>query len=191
MKRRSFLGAVAGVVPALGIHDYLAHAALSQTPATPPTGDLHVVGVGEDRLGQPHNLPWSSMTFKVTSSETAGRLLMLEHMHLKPGGPPLHMHLNQEEWFYVMEGEVAFQVGEQRLRLKAGESVLAPRRAPHTFSLMGPELGRMLIAFSPAGKMEQYFRDAGKPREAGISEADYWRRYEMELIGPSPFAVSA
>lgn len=191
MKRRSFLGAVAGVVPALGIHDYLAHAALAQVPATPPTSNLHVVHEGEDRLGELHHLPWSSMTFKVTSSETAGGLLMLEHMHLKPGGPPLHMHLNQEEWFYVMEGEVAFQVGEQRLRLKAGESVLAPRRVPHTFSLLGPGLGRLLIAFCPAGKMEQYFRDAPKPRQAGISEAEFFRRYDMELIGPSPFARSA
>ena len=73
------------------------------------------------------------------------------------GGPPLHLHFDQEEWFYVMEGEVAFQVGEQRVHLRGGESVLAPRRVPHTFSSVAATPSRLLIAFSPAGKMEQYF----------------------------------
>jgi quercetin dioxygenase-like cupin family protein len=104
-----------------------------------------------------------------------------------PGGPSLHLHLNQEEWFYVMEGEVAFQVGEQRLHLHAGESVLAPRLVPHTFSSVSPTApSRMMIAFCPAGKMEQYFRDGeAKPEAAGSSE--FMRRYDMQLIGPSPF----
>ena len=74
-------------------------------------------------------------------------------------GPALHLHLSQEEWFYVMEGEVRFQVGDQRLQLGPGESVLAPRRIPHTFSATGSP-AHMLIAFTPADKMEQYFIDA-------------------------------
>src|SRR5216683_639611 len=82
-----------------------------------------------------------------------------------PSPAPLHLHLNQEEWFYVMEGEVAFQVGEQRVHLHPGDSVLAPRRVPHTFSSVGPAPARMIIAFSPAGKMEQYFRDAETARQ--------------------------
>ena len=74
-------------------------------------------------------------------------------------GPALHLHLSQEEWFYVMEGEVRFQVGERRMRLGPGESILAPRRIPHTFSAFGSP-AHMLIAFTPADKMEQYFIDA-------------------------------
>lgn len=77
------------------------------------------------------------------------------------------------------------QAGDQRLQLHAGESVLAPRAVPHTFSLVG-EPGRLLIAFSPAGKMEQYFRDAEAHRELAGS-AEFMRRYDMEWIGPSPF----
>lgn len=110
----------------------------------------------------------------------------MEHRNLTPGGPALHLHLSQEEWFYVMEGEVAFQVGEQRLHLKAGESVLAPRRVPHTFSAVGETPGRMLIAFCPAGKMEQYFRDA-EIAKAASAQPEFMRRYGMEMIGPSPF----
>ena len=102
------------------------------------------------------------------------------------GWPPLHLNLNQEEWFYVIEGQVVFQVGEQRLQMHAGESLLAPRRVPHTFSSVGEALGRMLIAFCPAGKMEQYSRDAENDKTSA-GNASFMRRYEMELVGPSPF----
>jgi mannose-6-phosphate isomerase-like protein (cupin superfamily) len=190
MQRRSFLKAAASVVPAAGLHDLIAAQAIARVPASPSANALHVVGAGEDRFGQHHSMGFSSMLFKVSTTETAGGLFVIEHTHLTPGGgPPLHLHLNQEEWFYVMEGEVAFQVGEQRLRLRPGESALAPRRVPHTFSPVAATPSRMLIAFCPAGKMEQYFHDA---ETAGPSkfDADFMRRYDMELIGPSPFRKS-
>ena len=116
-------------------------------------------------------------------------LFLVEHSHLTPGGPPLHLHLSQEEWFYVMEGSVAFQVGEQRIKLNAGESVLAPRRVAHTFSAVGGP-ARMMIAFCPAGKMESYFRDTERLKSPPEDIATFFRRYEMEYVGPSPFRPS-
>ena len=181
MRRRSFLKAIASVGPAAGMHDFLASQA--QVPASPAP---HVVGAGEDRFGQPHTLGFSSLLFKVTPGETGGGVFLMEHQHLMPGGPPLHLHPNQEEWFYVMEGEVAFQVGEQRLHLRPGESVLAPRRVPHTFSSVSATPSRLLIGFCPAGKMEEYFRD-GEKNPAHAGDAEFMRRYEMEMVGPSPF----
>jgi mannose-6-phosphate isomerase-like protein (cupin superfamily) len=186
MKRRSFLQAVAVVAPAAGLQDFLVAQAHAQASASPTASELHVVGAGEDRSAHPHSLGFSSILFKVPTSETAGGLFVMEHTHLLPGGPPLHLHLNQEEWFYVMEGEVVFQVGEQRVHLHAGDSVLAPRRVPHTFSSVGTTPGRMIIAFCPAGKMEQYFRDAEIAKQHA-GDADFMARYEMELVGPSPF----
>jgi mannose-6-phosphate isomerase-like protein (cupin superfamily) len=184
MKRRSFLTAVAIAAPAAGLQDLLLAQAHAQAPASP--GAVHVVRAGEDRSAHPHSLGFSSILFKVPTSETAAGLFVMEHTHLLPGGPPLHLHLNQEEWFYVMEGEVAFQVGEQRVNLRAGDSVLAPRRVPHTFSSVGNTPARMIIAFCPAGKMEQYFRDAETARQHA-GDADFMARYEMEKVGPSPF----
>lgn len=178
MERRSFLRAAAGVVPALGLRDLLAQAAITPAP--------HRVGNGEDRFGTTHSLEFSSVAFKVGTAETVGGLFIMEHTHLTPGGPPLHMHPHQEEWFYVMEGQVAFQVGEQRLTLQAGESVLAPRGVPHTFSAVAPTPSRLLIAYSPAGKIEAYMRDtetAGPPADP----VAWLRKYDMEYLGPSPF----
>jgi mannose-6-phosphate isomerase-like protein (cupin superfamily) len=186
MQRRSFLKSVAAAAPAVGLENFLVAQALARSQTGPAGGSLHVVGAGEDRFGQPHSLGFSSILFKVPASETGGGIFVMEHTHLKAGGPALHMHLKQEEWFYVMEGEVAFQVGEQRLALHPGESVLAPRLVPHTFSSVGANPARMLIAFCPAGRMEQYFRDAEK---AGAEAGDpaFMSRYEMKWVGPSPF----
>jgi mannose-6-phosphate isomerase-like protein (cupin superfamily) len=186
MQRRLFLKSVAAAAPAAGMESLFASLARAQAPVPPPLAALHIVGAGEDRFGHPHSLGFSSILFKVPTSETAGGLFVMEHTHLLPGGPPLHLHLNQEEWFYVMEGEVAFQVGEQRVRLKPGESVLAPRRVPHTFSSVAASPSRMLIAFCPVGKMEAYFLDAEKAGPAA-GTAEFMRRYEMEFVGPSPF----
>ena len=84
-------------------------------------------------FGETRSLGFSRITFKTSTQET-DNVFIIEHENLLPGGPPLHYHLEQEEWFYVMEGEVLFQVGEKRLRLGAGESVLAPRKVPHGFT---------------------------------------------------------
>ena len=186
MRRRSFLKTAASILPAAGLHDLLA---MPQPGPPAPTSELHFVGAGEDRSGQAHATAFSTMLFKVLPAETAGALFLLEHQHMKHGGPPLHLHLAQEEWFYVMEGQVAFQVGEQRLTLKPGESVLAPRLVAHTFSAVSDTPARMLIAFSPACKMEQFFRD----NNGGIPEHDraaLFARYDMKYIGPSPFLKS-
>ncbi len=184
MLRRSFLKALAAIVPAGSMQSFLA--AQAPTPSAPLPSRLHVVNPGEDYSNQPHSLGFSSILFKVPTHETNGGLFVIEHTNLLPGGPPLHLHLNQEEWFYVMDGEVAFQIGEQRVHLHPGASVLAPRRVPHTFSSVGPTPSRLIIAFTPAGKMEQYFRD-GELNKDHAGDAEFMRPYELERVGPSPF----
>ena len=133
MQRRFFLRAISAIVPAAGVQEILARQLEAQSAAPAASSGVHVVGAGSDCFGQPRNLGFSSsLLFKVSGSDTNGSLFIIEHAHLQPGGPVLHLHLNQEEWFYVMEGEVAFQVGEQRIICDQG-MVLAPRRIPHRF----------------------------------------------------------
>jgi mannose-6-phosphate isomerase-like protein (cupin superfamily) len=189
MRRRTFLKTAAAIIPCAGLHDVIseyAHAE-AQVPAT--ADSPHVVGAGEDRFRQPVAMGFSTMLFKVGTKETAGGLFIIEHKNLLNAGPALHLHVAQEEWFYVVEGRVAFQIGEQRFELGPGESVLAPRRVPHAFAGTGPTPAHMLIAFSPAGKMEACFRDDSSPHT--LAERVAWfRRYDMEYVGPSPFKKS-
>ena len=187
MKRRSFLKSTAALLPAVGLQNFALNLASAQAAATQPPAEIHVVGAGQDRFGESHSLGFSSILFKVPSRETNGGLFVVEHENLIKGGPPVHFHLHQEEWFYVMEGEVVFQVGSERKLLRSGESILGPRRIPHGFSAVGAKPGRMLIAFTPAGKMEDFFRAAAVPNGPAMN-AELFRKYEMEFVGP-PLSV--
>jgi mannose-6-phosphate isomerase-like protein (cupin superfamily) len=183
MKRRSFLKSAAALLPAAGLQEFV----LAQAAAAPSSAEIHVVGSDQDRFGEHHSLGFSTIRFKVATRDSGGNVFIIEHEHLLKGGPPLHVHFNQDEWFYVMEGQVDFQVGSERKRLGPGESVLAPRRVPHCFSGSGEKPAHMIIAFTPAGKMEQFFRDTAVPNGPKL-DAAVFSRYEMEYVGPSPFA---
>ena len=189
MRRRSFLRAAAAAAPVAALSNLMTHSAFAGQVAAPAVAagglELHPVAAGEDRFGALHSLGFSQLAFKVGTQETGGNLFMIEHRNLLPGGPPLHMHLNQEEWFYVMEGQVAFVVGDKHVTLNAGESILAPRRVPHTFSSV-VAASHLLIGFAPAGRMEAYFRDAKGDAKLAAT-AEYMNRYDMQWVGPSPF----
>ena len=181
MHRRSFLKTAAAAFPVAGLQAFAA-----SEPAS--SNQPHLVAAGEDRFGEFHSLGFSRILFKVATRDTNGGLFIIEHVNLVKGGPRLHLHTNQDEYFYVMEGEVLFQIGDKQMKLHAGDSIVGPRGIPHTFSAVGGKPGHMLIAFTPAGKMEQFFRDTAVPNPP-VQDAAFFRKYEMELIGPSPFAV--
>jgi hypothetical protein len=73
VKRRSFLTAIASLVPAVAASDFSITQAYAQAPAPPDSRELHVLGSGEDRSGKAHSLGFSTILFKVTSAETEGR----------------------------------------------------------------------------------------------------------------------
>lgn len=181
MKRRSFLKSAAALLPAAALPEF----ALAQPAAAPSSKEVYVIGAGNDRLGETHSLGYSTILFKVLPSETNSGLFVIEHLNLMKGGPSLHYHLYQEEYFYVLEGEVLFQLGENRRKLVAGESVVGPRNIPHTFSGAGEKPARMLISFTPAGKMEQFFRANAVPN-APPPDAAAFSRYDIVYVGPSP-----
>jgi quercetin dioxygenase-like cupin family protein len=179
MKRRSFLKSAAVAFPVAGFNVF----ALGQTVAAPAADGIHPVEAGQDRLGETHSLGFSTILFKVLPRETSGGLFVIEHKNLGNGGPPVHLHPHQEEWFYVMEGEVLFQVGESRRQLGAGESLLGPRGIAHGFVGVGAKPAHMLIAFSPAGSMEAFFREAAVPNGPKM-DAALFAKYDMQYVGP-------
>lgn len=179
MKRRNFLKSAACTFPFALSQPFASGA----EPSDYPIKDAQVVPAGEDIDGEKRSLGFSRISFKISTRETGGNFFLFEHSNLRPGGPPLHFHYEQEEWFYVMEGDVLFQIGEKRFQLKAGDSMLAPRRVPHAFTAVGATPAKMLVGYSPAGKMEQFFRDIanGKPV---VWEVALLRKYGCELVGP-------
>ena len=73
----------------------------------------------------------------------------------------MHVHHHQDEWFYVIEGELKIKIGEEIFHLKAGDSVFAPRGVPHAPYNMGGD-GKGLTLFQPAGSMEDFFEELGQ-----------------------------
>jgi quercetin dioxygenase-like cupin family protein len=71
------------------------------------------------------------------------------------GGPPLHQH-GFDEGFYLLEGELTFQVSEELVPVRAGEFAFAPRGVPHTFANQTDRDARFLLVITPAG-FERYF----------------------------------
>lgn len=181
MERRAFLGAALAAAP-------MALFARSINTSTPGKGVR--VASGEDRLGEHHVIGVSSTAFKVLTDDTADGLFVIEHASHKKGGPPRHLHHNENEWFYVLEGEYIAEIGSERFQLKAGDAVLGPREVPHAWAFVGESPGKLLIAFAPAGKMESFFRDNEKRRKDGVylNDAEVYRAYGLELLGP-PLSV--
>jgi len=141
-----------------------------------------LVPAGEDRLGEQHGLGVSRIDFKAIAPD--GGLLVLENTFHAKGGPPRHLHLEQDEWFYAVEGEFVIEVGDERHVLRPGDSVLGPRRVPHVWAHVGAGRGRILIAFTPAGRMEAFFREVTKADAMPAQDPALWREHGMQVVGP-------
>ena len=145
------------------------------------------VKASEDRLGEHRGLGISVIDFKVLPQDSHGLLVLENTFHAK-GGPPRHLHFDQDEWFYALEGDFLIEVGQERISLKPGDSLLAPRKVPHVWASVGEARGRMLITFMPAGKMEAFFREVTRANAVPPQDPELWRAHEMELLGP-PLSV--
>jgi len=101
---------------------------------------------------------------KASADRTGGALTVFEEN--EPVDTPLHVHENEDELFYVLEGEHVFQVGEEQFRVGPGGLVFAPRDVPHAQRRVVPRTGRILVLTSPAG-LEGFFRELADADRAG------------------------
>ena len=152
--------------------------------ATPPGRDgILFVPAGQDRFGERRGLDVSVIGFKVTPRDHAD-VLILENTFHAHGGPARHLHTDQDEWFYIIEGDFIMEIGAERFNLRPGDSVLAPRRVPHVWAFAGEGRGRILVTFLPAGRMEAFFREVMPHNAMPPNDPALWRAYGMELLGP-------
>jgi len=142
-----------------------------------------LVAADQDRFGEQRGLGVSTITFKVMPKD--GRdVFILENTFHEKGGPARHLHYEQDEWFYILEGEFTMEIGQDKFRLTPGDSILGPRKVPHVWAYTGGQRGRILIAFLPAGKMESFFQEVTKANAMPPQDPELWRAHGMELMGP-------
>ena len=103
------------------------------------------------------------VTVKSSAETTGGRVAVLEHLAPRGMGSPLHVHHNEDEWFYVIDGELTFWVGGDVVVAPAGSFVYGPRDVPHTF-LVSSDEARFLLVTEPAG-FDGFLRAFAQPAE--------------------------
>ncbi len=150
---------------------------------SPHDSPLVRVAAGQDRFGEQRGLGISAIDFKLSTQDSETIFIIENKFHAK-GGPARHMHPDQDEWFFALEGEFIIEIGSERGLLKAGDSVLAPRKVPHVWAYSGDTTGRMLIVFTPAGQMEAFFREVTKTNAMPIQDPALWLAHGMVLMGP-------
>jgi mannose-6-phosphate isomerase-like protein (cupin superfamily) len=142
-----------------------------------------LVAADQDRFGEQRGLGVSAISFKVMPSDSRDVFILENTFHAR-GGPARHLHYEQDEWFYIVEGEFIMEIGQDQFRLTPGDSILGPRKIPHVWAFTGGPRGKILIAFLPAGRMEAFFREVTKANAMPPLDPELWRSHGMELMGP-------
>jgi mannose-6-phosphate isomerase-like protein (cupin superfamily) len=160
------------------------------------------VAAGQDRFGEHIRLGNEPNDCKVSAKDTDGAMCAFEGTG--HSGGPRHLHYEQDEWIYILDGEFEFLIGAPKehakpFRLGPGESVFIPRKVPHVWGCVNGPPGRIINMYQPAGKMEEFFREVGNFKDLPTAEQmlnksyteeqvmslhKFFHAYGMDLLGP-------
>jgi quercetin dioxygenase-like cupin family protein len=136
----------------------------------------------------------SLVSIKASAQTTAGRVAVIEHLSPRGSGSPLHVHHREDEWFYVIEGELTLWVGGQVINAPAGSFVYGPRDIPHTFTVSS-ETARYLLVTQP-GDFAEFMQTLSEPATEAVipppateppdvaAMAQVAAEYGIEILGP-------
>jgi quercetin dioxygenase-like cupin family protein len=133
---------------------------------------------------------------RVSHRDNGDQISVLEHAARGGDSPPLHVHLNEDEIFHILEGEFRFQIGTEERNGHVGDTVLAPKGVRHTYRVES-ESGRWLTV-TTHGQFEEFVRAmarnagarqlppvAGPPSsEAVAALAGIAKKFGIEIVGP-------
>jgi quercetin dioxygenase-like cupin family protein len=135
--------------------------------------------------------PGRSAALKLLGGETADSVMMFEE-----GAPPgtvtaMHLHHDSDELAYVLTGEFIFKIADKVTVGGPGTCAFMPRGVPHAWKNTGPETGRALFIYTPAGA-GKFFEDMTRMQPALSSMNDdeiatLFQEYRWEVVGPPPF----
>jgi quercetin dioxygenase-like cupin family protein len=133
--------------------------------------------------GEGEKMSWFTAAFHLKASDQQLAAMELE---ASPGDePPMHVHRAEDEWYYLLDGEVSFHAGQDTFRGAPGSFVFLPRSVPHTFTIETPT-ARMLLFNAPGGFERMFERAPSTPEEAVTALASYG----VEVVGPHPRALA-
>lgn len=136
------------------------------------------VAAGEDRFDEHLKLGGQPVDCKVSAKDTDGAMCIFEFTT----GWPCHLHDEQDEWIYVVDGALDLVVGDKRFRAGSGESVFIPRKVAHVWAPVGGEPCKIINIYQPAGNIEEFLREVGNLRDVPTREDVINKTYTDEQI---------
>ena len=131
------------------------------------------VGAGKDRFNDGFNHYGTTIDCKVSGKDTGGAMCVLE---VNNTGWPRHINRDQDEWIYVVDGEVWLEIGKKRFHLGPRESMFIPRNVEHAW---GGE-AKIINTYQPAGKIEEFFQVLAKFKDLPTGEQALEKRITAE-----------
>lgn len=148
-----------------------------------------VVPPGQGRMWS--MAPGRSSALKLLGGETGESVMMFEETAPPGTDTTFHLHHDSDEMAYVLSGEITFRIGEDIAVGGPGTCAFMPRGVAHAWKNTGAETARVLFLYTPAGagKLFEELCRTERPRAAldPQRDAEVYRRYGWEIVGPSPF----
>lgn len=137
------------------------------------------VGAGKDRFNDGFNRYGTTIDCKVSGKDTGGAMCVLE---VNNTGWPRHVNRDQDEWIYVVDGEVELEIGKKRFRLGTRESMFIPRNIEHAWTAGRVPAAKIINTYQPAGKIEEFFQVLAKLKDLPTREQAIEKSYTAEQI---------
>jgi len=165
---------------------------MTQTSATPGYALAKDEGIAIWTMGE-------RITFKATRALTGNAFTLIEDLVAPGGEPPPHFHENEDEAYYILEGEMQVTVGDKTFHATPATFVFLPRGVPHHWRVLGNTPVRFLALFTPSG-VEGFFLALSQPARANTpppppdGQPDFVKivetaaQYGIRLAGPPPAA---
>ena len=136
------------------------------------------IGAGKDRFNEGFNRHGTTIDCKVSGKDTGGAMCVLE---VNNSGWPRHVNRDQDEWLYVVDGEVELEIGKKRFRLGTRESMFIPRNTEHAWTPAGAP-AKIINTYQPAGNIEEFFQALAKFKDLPTREQTIQKTYTTEQI---------
>lgn len=132
-----------------------------------------------------HMGPDEALLFKAVGEQTGGVFDFFEGTMAPKAGPPEHIHHQNDESFYILEGEFLIKIGDRLLKATPGTFCFVPRGTAHTWQNVGAQPGRMLALCIPGG-MDGFFRELSQVSSLlDMSQVlPINEKYHSEVVGP-------
>lgn len=131
--------------------------------------------------------PGRDLVFKLTGAETRGAMDYFVCEVAPHGGPPLHVHHEQDEALHVVTGRFKVRIGDREHMLEPGGFAYLPAGLAHAFLNLTDQSGELIIVFTPAGG-HRFFEELGPAARAAERDreqiAAIFERHGMTLLGP-------